>query len=327
VRPLASTLVVCAALAAWAWPSLSSVPETLEPPAPYSAELRWTPPEHRHRLQVGALTLLEITIWTPPDHTLLPFPHAELQGLRLVSRVPMPIARGEEMWAHRTRVALQTLAEGDAVWPALTLVVEDAAGQPHEITTPEQVRTVHSALARHPGRTRPFGLRYPVRHRELPTLTVALGLTLAASLLAWAGLRRRAAGAGARVQPPTPEPEGDARSRAEAALKRARSLLERDAREASNAGAALLREFMAERFDPSLRAATTAELRSAPPSDAARPYWQPFVQLLGRYDADRFQGPSDTQDDGPPTKRVAECLDETARFLSSCESGAGERTQ
>jgi hypothetical protein len=228
---------------------------------------------------------------------------------------------GEEVWTHRTRVVLQALAVGEVVWPALTFLVEDTAGETHEISTPEKVRTVHSALASHPGRTRPFGLRYPVRHRELPMLTIALGVTLFASLLAWAGLRRRAAGASGR--PPPAEPVRDVHARAGAELSRARSLLEHDPREASNAGAALLREFMAERFDPSLRAATTAELRGATPSDAARPHWQPFVQLLGRYDADRFQERAAEGGDGPRTERVAECLDETERFLSSC----AERTR
>lgn len=292
---------------------------------PYSVTLRWVPPKDEHILEVGDLATLLIDVETPPDHELLPIPRTGLDGLRLISLSPAPIERGPRVWRHRRHIQVQALAAGEGVWPEMTLEIEDTEGERHRLIAPEQRRSILSSLSRHPARERPFGLRHPARRRALPTLMLALALTLGAALVAWVGLRRRAAqanpsrAADANPGPASPQPAADSRSRADAQLARARALLERDPREASNVGAALLRDFMAERFGAALRATTTAELQRITPPEDARAHWQPFVHLLGLYDADRFQDHTRDPSERTRVERVARCLDETERFLAAID--------
>jgi hypothetical protein len=278
-------------------------------------------------LRIGDVATAELVVVTPPDHRVLPFAPPDVPGVWLLELTPEPPEIREQRWVHRTRIRVRPRDIGVYSWPDSQVVVEKTDGVRLTLEVPGRRFEVTSVLPQHADRTAPFGLRGPPGGSGgsgfwLGALAGA-GATALALLLLIAGRRlgRSTNGEAPDAHEVATEADRDLWSWAERELAAARAGAG-DPNLAANAGAKLLRRFMARRFDVATEAQTTQELAATEPLLGARTLWPEFVRILGRLDDQRFR-PAEGLDEVATREAVTRILGALARFLIESEPPGG----
>jgi len=250
-------------------------------------------------LQVGDVASLDVTVVTPPEHTLRPFAAPdEIEGFWLLETEPTTVTREPQRWIHRTRVRVRARSVGTFEWPASEVQVDVPDGELHVQRLEPLPLEVVSVFPDYPGKLAPFGVE-PLRRARSATpqrlgwaAAGALG-TLATLGLVWLARRRSA---DAR----TPRPEGPAPpapwQTVEARLLGAGAALADDPEHGCGMLATALRHYMIERYGVDALARTTEELAPMSPPLAATSKWPEFVAILVEIDALRLAPPGDAGD-------------------------------
>ncbi|MEE9607292.1 MAG: hypothetical protein V3U03_06090 [Myxococcota bacterium] len=272
------------------------------------------------RLQIGDVAELELAVVTPPEHRPRPFsPPAELPGLWLLDAEALPTQKERSRWVHRTRLRIRAREVGVFAWPAGSVEVEAPDGSVVSLGFEALSLEVVSALAEHPERMTPFGVRAPAAPTGAPNAVAAA----AGALLALVGVavfrvarRRYAARAHALRHPEPAAPAEPPWIEARAALVAARAIAPDDPLAASHAAAAALRRYVARRFRADAVARTTEELQAATPPFAATSRWPAFVSILRALDERRFRPePAAAAERAAFARRASELLDSAEGFV------------
>ncbi len=288
------------------------------------------------RIGVGEIARLEIDVRTPAGRRVSVAPASSLPGLRLLSIDSAPVERRSTFWLHRIAVSLRPEEPGPHRWPPTRLVVAALSGPASESTdepvneermtleVPEQELVAESILATYPRGQTPFGLRAStaladrVGHPLLGWAALAAA-TLATWRVAVLWRRRRRPIATTSHDERTEQP--DLRPWAERELSRARAVLVRDPREASNIGARVLRRCVAASYAMNVRASTTEELETSNSDPNSSAAWAEVIRILrqldrARFEPDRSVGARSSDTETPiaapvnrPSLQIAQCLD------------------
>ena len=269
-------------------------------------------------LRVGDVASLDVTVVTPPEHTLRPFAAPdEIEGFWLLEMEPTTITREPQRWIHRTRLRVRARDVGTFEWPASEVRIDVPEGELHVQSLEPLPIEVVSVFPDHPGRLAPFGIE-PLRRARSPTpqrlgwaAAGALG-TLATLGLLW--LARR--GSPAETQTPgsdAPSPPAPWETVA-ARLAGAAGAMADDPRQSCGMLATALRHYMIERYGADALARTTEELAPMPPPFAATSKWPEFVALLVEIDALRLAPGGDA---GDMHRRAGGLLERARRFVDT----------
>jgi len=248
-------------------------------------------------LTVGDVATVEITLVTPPHHSVRPVrPPREVDGFWLLDSETLPVTRNPSRWVHRTQMRARAREPGEFTWPALRVEVETPEQEVVEILLDARPLEVTSVGDRFPRRAEPFPLRRARASQGgefLMPLAGGVALTLGAfALLALTRRLRRPRG---RV------PERTARDAhaspgwraAQATIETALETSSESPRRAADAASAALRHFFSQRFAISARTLTTEELAASKPPLGAEKHWPILLEILETLDAIRFR--SDVQ--------------------------------
>jgi hypothetical protein len=242
-------------------------------------------------LTVGDVATVEVTLVTPPDHSVRPVrPPREVSGFWLLDSKPLPIARSPSRWVHTTRMRARAREPGEFSWPALRVEIETPEKEVVELLLEARPLEVASVGERFPSRATPFPLRRASPGESggfLMPLAGGVALTLGAMALLAAARRLRRPREGEKQAPrehPTPGWRA-AQATLEAALGNCAESPER----AADAASAALRHFFSHRFAVSARTLTTEELAELPPPLGAEKHWPTLLEILESLDAVRFR--------------------------------------
>jgi hypothetical protein len=244
-------------------------------------------------LTVGDVATVEITLVTPPRHSVRPVrPPREVAGFWLLDSEPLPVTRGPSRWVHRTRMRARAREPGEFTWPALRVEVETPEQGVVELLLDARPLEVTSVGERFPRRAEPFPLRRaPTSDGDAFLIPLAGGAALTLGALALLALARRLRRQHGRVPERAPRPAHAtpgwraAQATIETALENASESPER----AADAASAALRHFFSHRFAVSARTLTTEELEELEPPLGAEKHWPILLEILGALDAVRFR--------------------------------------
>lgn len=246
------------------------------------------------RIGVGELVTIDLTVVTPAGHQVRPVELPEaIAPLWLLDAERLPVRRDGERWVHTTRVRTRVReAPGNYRWPALTVEVEDPAGETIPLELEAVPFVVASASDAAPDRLEPFGFRMPAAARSAPSPASPLLFALAgaaATLLGLGVLRFASQRRAARKRVP-PEDTVPAWTRAEQELRAALAGVASDPHAAADDAALCLRRYVRRRTGRAVESATTEEIAAQRPPGRFRSRWPEWVALLRRFDALRFPG-------------------------------------
>ena len=274
---------------------------------------------------IGDVTTAVILVTTPPGHRVLPVAVAEVPGVWILESLVDPTEKSATRWLHRTRVRLRPRETGTFSFPQSQLTIESESGEQRVLLLASREFEVVSILPSFPDRTAPFGLQ------ELTANATSVGLlwpTVAATLAALVAIltgmlwRRRGQDALSPEEAPVSAPPPTLPEWSQRQLAQAFEALEREPREAANAGARFLRHYVDSRFHTHTSASTTEELAALKPPLAAHFYWADFVDALQSLDELRWRPLANNRDDS--AQRVRSALESAQRFLeASSPRGVG----
>jgi hypothetical protein len=292
-----------------------SEPVRYATPVAIRASLVLEPPS----LQVGEVASLDVTVVTPPEHTLRPFAAPdEIDGFWLLETEPTTITREPQRWIHRTRLRIRARSVGTFEWPASEVHVDVPDGELHVQSLEPLPIEIVSVFPDYPGRLAPFGLE-PLRHARSSTpqrlgwaAAGALG-TLATLGLVWLARRRPR-----EAQTPRPDDPSLALpwETVGTRLVGAGASMADDPRHGCGMLASALRHYMNERYGADALARTTEELEPMPPPFAATSKWPEFVAILVEIDALRL-APLGQGEAGDMRRRADDLLERARRFVNS----------
>jgi hypothetical protein len=245
------------------------------------------------RLTVGDVATVEITLVTPPGHSLRPVrPPSEVDGFWLLDSRALPVTRSPSRWVHRTQMRARAREPGEYTWPALRVEVETPEQGVVELLLEARPLEVTSVGERFPRRAEPFPLR-GARSSEGGAFLMpfAGGVALTLGAVALMALVRRLRRPHGRSPETTPR-EAHATPRWRAAQATIETALETcggSPERAADAASAALRHFFSYRFAVSARTLTTEELVGLAPPLGAEKYWPALLEILEALDAVRFR--------------------------------------
>ena len=268
--------------------------------APPAADSEPAPPSLRGavvieppHLTVGDVATVEITLVTPPRHSVRPVrPPREVAGFWLLDSKPLPVARSPSRWVHRTQIRARAREPGEFTWPALRVEVETPEQGVVELLLDARPLEVSSVGDRFPDRAEPF----PLRHARTSDggaflMPLAGGVALTLGALALMALTRRLRRQHVRDPESTPR---EARATpgwraAQATIETALETSGESPERAADAASAALRHFFSHRFAVSARTLTTEELVELTPPLGTQKHWPLLLEILEALDTVRFR--------------------------------------
>jgi hypothetical protein len=244
-------------------------------------------------LTVGDVATVEITLVTPPRHSVRPVrPPREVAGFWLLDSESLPVTRSPSRWVHRTKMRARAREPGEFTWPALRVEVETPEQEVVEILLDARPLEVTSVGERFPRRTEPFPLRRAhTSEGRAFLLPLAGGVALTIGAFVLLALARRLRRQHRRVPERTPrEPRATPGWRAaQATIETALETSGESPGRAADAASAALRHFFSHRFAVSARTLTTEELAGLKPPLGAEKHWPVLLEILEALDAVRFR--------------------------------------
>jgi hypothetical protein len=284
------------ALLLWLACAVAAGCEAVEPATdsePVPTSLRGAVVIEPPHLTVGDVATVEITLVTPPRHSVRPVrPPREVAGFWLLDSEPLPVTRSPSQWVHRTRMRARAREPGEFSWPALRVEVETPEQEVVEIVLDARPLEVTSVGDRFPRRAEPFPLRRAHTSEGgafLMPLAGGVALTLGAfALMALARRLRRQHGRVAERTPRQAHATPGWRA-VQATIETALETSSESPERAADAASAALRHFFSHRFAVSARTLTTEELVELPPPLGAEKHWPILLEILEALDAVRFR--------------------------------------
>lgn len=279
-------------------------------------------------LEIGEVTVVELAVVTPKEHHVLPVAPVELPGLWLLGVRSLPVSETEDRLVHRTEFRVRPRELGTHTWPEMKVRVELPEGTSETLVLAPREFEVTSVRNRFADRDEPFGIE-SLETAPAPSggfgAGVATGIGLSAlALLVALALRRAAAdradraaarALASRAQPKTSLGEWSTRE-----IENALEMVDDDPRAAANAGAQLLRVFVARRYGAGTEAATTEELARRTPTLTLRSLWPDLVGILNSFDDVRFRPNGDGSERRRRTRRA---LDDTRQLIEAASPARG----
>lgn len=270
---------------------------------------------------LGEVTTAVILVTTPPGHRVLPMNAPVVPGVWVLESLVDPTQKSAARWLHRTRIRLRPRETGSFLFPASEVTVESEAGDRKTLKVAEREFRVTSILPQFADRTAPFGLQEPGASAgaggfALPALFGAVSALIAVAIIT--RLRRTKA---ARQAPDESEEESaealSLHEWSQREIDRAFEALERNPREAANAGARFMRHYVESRFHTRTSASTTEELAAQKVPLAAHSHWPEFVRVLRRMDDLRWRRAASGAKASQDEARIRVALEEARHFFES----------